>query len=181
MPAPSSAETTAAPLQFALPPTPSRDLEVVVDKYRGFRRPLRCLAINTAVARPADDGLHRGTVKADLLMSPGRRHPVELFGPLPPVALRQGGGIAAAGRRSAKLERSYYFMLNLPRLHGARSPSNGTGPCRCPWTGADCWRSRRDGYTAQHSRGPGPARRMAASSRRPLRQEKSWKGEWDVT
>src|SRR5271168_2538194 len=58
MPAPSSEETTAAPLQFASPPTPSRDLEVVLDKYRGFRRPLRYLAIDTAVARPADDGLH---------------------------------------------------------------------------------------------------------------------------
>src|SRR5271170_1396309 len=57
MPASSRAETTAAPLQPASPPTPSRDLEVVLDKYRGFSHPLRYLAIDTAVARPGDDGL----------------------------------------------------------------------------------------------------------------------------
>src|SRR5580698_7775822 len=32
--------------------------------------------------------------------------------------------------------------------------------------------------SVRHSRGPGPARRRAASCRPPLRQEKSWKGEW---
>src|SRR5208283_5084870 len=58
------------------------------------------------------------------------------------------------------------------------SPSTGTGPCRRPWPPSDYWRWRRGGYTAQHSRGPVPVRRKAAWRRPPLRQEKSWKGEW---
>jgi len=32
--------------------------EGVIDKFRGFRHPLRCLVIDTAVARPAVNGPH---------------------------------------------------------------------------------------------------------------------------
>lgn len=58
-----------------------------MDKYRGFRRSLRCLVIDTAVVRPASGGSHPVHLKADLLMTPEPRRPVELFGPLSAVAL----------------------------------------------------------------------------------------------
>jgi hypothetical protein len=58
IPAPSSRKPRVLPLRIAFPPMPSHQLEAVHDKYRGFRRALRCLAIDTAVAWPADNGPH---------------------------------------------------------------------------------------------------------------------------
>ena len=181
MPAPSSEETTAAPLQFASPPTPPRDLEVVLDKYRGFRRPLRYLAINTAVARPAVDGLHPVQLRPICLCHPTGDTRSSFSAPFHLSLSDRGAALQPPVEDQQSLRGRNYIILNLPRLHGARNPSSGSGPCRCPWTPGGCWRWRRGGYTARHSREPVPARRTAAWHRPPLRQEKSWKGEWDVT
>ena len=56
---------------------------------RGVRRSLRYLTMGTAVARPTLMGAS-GTVKAALLMTLHRRHPIELCGPLPSIALYRG-------------------------------------------------------------------------------------------
>jgi hypothetical protein len=56
-PASSSTELLALPHLIAQPPLPSQRLEASFHKYRGVSRSLRCLAIDTAVARPAVDGL----------------------------------------------------------------------------------------------------------------------------
>jgi hypothetical protein len=60
--------------------------------YRGVRRSLRYLTMGTAVARPTPMGAS-GTVKAALLMTPHRRHPIELCGPLPSIALYRGAAL----------------------------------------------------------------------------------------
>ena len=59
---------------------------------RGVRRSLRYLTMGTVVARPAPMGAS-GTVKAALLMTPHRRHPIELCGPLPSIALYRGAAL----------------------------------------------------------------------------------------
>lgn len=43
---------------------------------------------------------------------------------------------------------------------------------------AGCWRWRRDGYSGRDRPTSVRARRRAAWRKQPLRQEKSWKGEW---
>jgi hypothetical protein len=58
LPASSSTELLALPHLIAQPPLPSQRLEASFHKYRGVSRSLRCLAIDTAAARPAVDGLH---------------------------------------------------------------------------------------------------------------------------
>ena len=54
----SRGELLAPPRQIAWSPPPSRYVETGFRKYRGFQRPLRYLAIDTMVARPAADGPH---------------------------------------------------------------------------------------------------------------------------
>ena len=126
MPAPSSEETTAAPLQFASPPTPSRDLEVVLDKYRGFRRPLRYLAINTAVARPADDGLHPVQLRPICLCHPTGDTRSSFSAPFHLSLSDRGAALQPPVEDQQSLRGRNYFILNLPRLHGARSPCSGS-------------------------------------------------------
>lgn len=58
-----------------------------MDKYRGFQRSLRCLVIEHCGSPACEWWPAPGTFKADLLMAPNRRRPVELFGPLSIVAL----------------------------------------------------------------------------------------------
>jgi hypothetical protein len=58
MTAPSSRDGRTLPPRIALPPLPSQYKEADVDKFRGFRRPLRYLVIDTTVARPAANGPH---------------------------------------------------------------------------------------------------------------------------
>jgi hypothetical protein len=54
----SSRDGRTLPPRIALPPLPSQYKEADVDKFRGFRRPLRYLVIDTLVARPAVNGPH---------------------------------------------------------------------------------------------------------------------------
>jgi hypothetical protein len=123
MPAPGSEETTAAPLQFASPPTPSRDLEVVLDKYRGFSRPLRYLAIDTAVARPGDDGLHPVQLRPICLCHPTGDTRSSFSAPFHLSLSDRGAALQPPVEDQQSLRGFNYFMLNLPRLHGAHSPS----------------------------------------------------------
>jgi hypothetical protein len=51
-----SSEHKALPVQIAKSLYPISVLESLVAKYRGFRRVLRCLTIDPAVARPTVDG-----------------------------------------------------------------------------------------------------------------------------
>ena len=81
----------AGSVHVTLPPTPSRDSETF-SRCRGVRRSLCYLTMGTAVARPAPMGAS-GTVKAALLMTLNRRHPIELCGPLPPTALCRGAAL----------------------------------------------------------------------------------------
>jgi hypothetical protein len=54
---PTSQETKARPVLIVdMLPAPSSPVGAVGDKYRGFSRTLRCLAIRQLVARPIDDG-----------------------------------------------------------------------------------------------------------------------------
>jgi hypothetical protein len=126
MPAPSSEETTAAPLQFALPPTPSRHLEVLLDKYRGFSRPLRYLAIDTAVARPGDDGLHPVQLRPICLCHPTGDTRSSFSAPFHLSLSDRGAALQPPVKDQQSLRGFNYFMLNLPRLHGARNPSSGS-------------------------------------------------------
>jgi hypothetical protein len=89
-PASSSTELLALPHLIAQPPLPSQRLEASFHKYRGVSRSLRCLAIGTAVARPAVDGLHPAQLRPICLCHPDQRRPIELLGPLPPVTLAGG-------------------------------------------------------------------------------------------
>lgn len=58
-----------------------------MDKYRGFRA-LTSLSRHRHCGSPAHEWwLAPGTLEADLLMTPNRRRPVELLGPLSAVAL----------------------------------------------------------------------------------------------
>ena len=54
----SSKEILALPLLIAQLPLPSQRSEASFHKYRGVCRSLRCLAIDTAVAWPANNGSH---------------------------------------------------------------------------------------------------------------------------
>ena len=119
-PASSSKELLALPLLIAQPPLPSQRSEASFHKYRGVSRSLRCLAIGTAVARPAVDGLHPA-VKTDLLMSPDQRRPIELLGPLPPVTLRGWDGISAVGRGSAGLRGALHYIIPSPPAPSRRT------------------------------------------------------------
>src|SRR6201996_4003980 len=69
-PASSSKELLALPLLIAQPPLPSQRSEASFHKYRGVSRSLRCLAIGTAVARPAVDGLHPAPLRPICLCHP---------------------------------------------------------------------------------------------------------------
>lgn len=51
----SSEELQAPPLQIAWP-SRHHDVRAWFGKYRGFQHSLRCLTIDTAVARPTADG-----------------------------------------------------------------------------------------------------------------------------
>ena len=83
---------------------PSHLTEAVWLKVRGVLRTLRCLTMGAAVAHPACGRWSApGTVQADLLMTPDRRRPVRLLGPLPPDVLLGQGDIAAAGRKPASV------------------------------------------------------------------------------
>src|SRR5271157_3531483 len=136
MPASSRAETTAAPLQLASPPTPSRDSEVVLDKYRGFSRPLRYLAIDTAVARPGDDGLHPVQLRPICLCHPTGDTRSSFSAPFHLSLSDRGAALQPPVGDQQSVRGFNYFMLNLPRLHGAHNPSSGNGPRRCPSTPA---------------------------------------------
>ena len=78
--------------------------EAIVYKYTGFRRPLRYLTINTAVVRPAVDGPHPIQLRPICLWHPTGSTRSSFSAPFHPPLSRQGGGIAAAGQRSASLE-----------------------------------------------------------------------------
>ncbi|KAH2824357.1 hypothetical protein KXV85_000860, partial [Aspergillus fumigatus] len=62
-----------------------------------------------------------GTVKADLLMTPNRRRPVRLLGPLPPVALTGRAALQPPVENQQACEVNLRHD-HLPRRHGA--PSN---------------------------------------------------------
>jgi hypothetical protein len=66
----SSKELLALPLLIAQPPPPSQHSEASFHKYRGVSRSLRCLAIDTAVARPAVDGPHPAQLRPICLCHP---------------------------------------------------------------------------------------------------------------
>jgi len=70
LPASSSTESLALPHLIAQPPLPSQRFEASFHKYRGVSRSLRCLAIGTAVARPAVDGLHPAQLRPICLCHP---------------------------------------------------------------------------------------------------------------
>ena len=176
MPAPSSEETTAAPLQFASPPTPSRDLEVVLDKYRGFSRPLRYLAIDTAVARPEDDGPHPVQLRPICLCHPTGDTRSSFSAPFHLSLSDRGAALRPPVEDQQSLGDFNYFMLNLPRLHGAHNPSTGSEPCRPRYRGCDCWRWRHGVCSGRRTPRPALVRRTGAWHRPPIQPDAPGRG-----
>ena len=115
----------ASSVRVTLPPTPSRDLEVVLDKYRGFSRPLRYLAIDTAVARPGDDGLHPVQLRPICLCHPTGDTRSSFSAPFHLSLSDRGAALQPPVEDQQSLRGRSYFILNLPRLHGAHSPCSG--------------------------------------------------------
>jgi hypothetical protein len=117
----SSGEVLAPPLQIAWLPLPSQRAEAGFHKYRGVRCSLCCLAIGTAVARPAADGLHPVQFRPICLCHPIGDARSSFSAPFH-LSLSQVG--RHRGRRS-KISRSGRCVtsyLHLPRRRGAQYP-----------------------------------------------------------
>ena len=105
-------------------------------KVRGVSRPLRCLAMDTAVARPTIDGRIRyssGRSAYDTQpATPGRA-----FRPPSIRCSLRRGGISAAGRRSASLRGVCYFMATSRAVTAHSSPPAGSLRASCRSSGTD--------------------------------------------
>jgi len=115
----SSKEILALPLLIAQLPLPSQRSEASFHKYRGVCRSLRCLAIDTAVARLAVDGLHPAQLRPICLCRPIGDARSSFSVPFRPP-LFAGGTAFQPSVEDQQVWEMCYITLHLPRHRGAQ-------------------------------------------------------------
>lgn len=153
-------------------------------KYRGFRRTLRCLTIDSVVARLTIRWTAPGTVQAALRMTPGRRQTAKLCSPLSPDPHRWRQYRNCQSRTSQLGLLTFitpFFRCCKPRRHGALMSHHQTW--LGPWPAIQAWhrqggpvghachasrhRQPRDDTWCERSPGSGP-RRAARRAQQPV-------------
>jgi len=129
-----SEDIKAPPFLIAVPPVPSHHSEAIWSKYRGVCRPLRCLTMDTSVARPAIDGSHPVQFRPICLCHPigdARSSFSAPFRPRSPLAGRH----RSRRSRISKLERCFLTHSHLPRRRGALNTDQGNQFTSLEFTG----------------------------------------------